>query len=328
MRPEYRTPRLVLRGWTPADAPERKRAVDAALGRLRPWFPWAADDPRPVAEHAALLATHAADFVAGRWWGYGVWRPPAERRDAPALIGAVGVYRARQDAARPSVRELSYWLTPDAAGRGYATEAVGALADAALAAPGVLRLEIRIDPANLPSARVPPRLGFHLRERVVGDRTSVDGRPLDTHVWERVRTPARLRPATLADLPRLRAVRAAACASRHVRAEADDAATLAAAVERGLCWAWADDAGVQGFAAAHPGGGSEVWALCVDPAAEGRGAGAALLAQITDVLWTFGHRRLTLAAQPGSRAARVCRAAGWTPAGRAPDGELRLVREL
>jgi RimJ/RimL family protein N-acetyltransferase len=329
MRAEYRTPRLVLRAWSPADAAARKAAVDAALAQLRPWFPWAADDPRPVEDHATLLAAHAADFADGRWWGFGVWRAPdAAGCTAPRLVGSAGVYRARQDAARPSVRELSYWLTPEARGRGYATEAVGALAREALGAPGVLRLEIRIDPANEPSCRVPPRVGFHLRERVVGDRTDRDGRPMDTLVWERLRAPARLRPATHADVPRLRAIRWAVRENRLPHPDAVAAADYHAAIERGLCWVWADDAGVHGFAAGHPAGGAEVWAVFVDPAAEGRGAGSALLAQVTDVLWALGHRRLTLSTQPGSRAERMYRAAGWVAVGNAANGDVQYARDL
>jgi RimJ/RimL family protein N-acetyltransferase len=331
MRSEYRTRRLLLRAWSPADAPYRKRAVDTALDTLRPWFPWAADDPRTVEAHAVLLAAYAGDFAAGRWWGYGIWRghgsPGATAGDS-TLIGALGVYRARHDAARPSVRELSYWLTPDAAGRGYATEAVQAAADAALGDPGVLHLEIRIDPANDASARVPPRLGFHLRERLTGDRTDRGGRPLDTLVWERHRTPAHLRPARPEDIPRLQCIRGAVGENRLLRPGAVTRADYEVVVERRLCWVWADAAGVQGFASGHPDGGPEVWAVFVHPAAEGRGAGSALLAQVTDALWALGHRRLTLATEPGTRAERMYRAAGWTAVGDTPQGDVRFVREL
>lgn len=303
VRPAYHTTRLRLQAWTPADAPARKAAVDAALGTLRPWFAWAADAPRPVEAHAALLAGHANDFAAGRWWGYGVWWHDR-------LIGALGVYRARALAARPSVRELSYWLVPDATGRGLATEAVGAVADAALAAPGVLALEIRVDPANEASARVPPRLGFFLRERVVGDRTDADGRPLDTLVWERPRTGLALRVGSAADLPGIAAVRASraagdGCASPTT--PADDAAAVAA----GRCWVWCEAAEVLGFAAIAGADGEAAWTVCVRPAAEGRGIGSALLAQATDALWALGHRRLALRAAVGSRGERVARAAGW-----------------
>lgn len=332
MRPAYCTPRLVVRAWTPADAPARKAAVDVNLDHLRPWFPWAAADPRPVEEHAALLATQAADFAAGRWWSYGVWRPePTGEVDGAggaALVGAVGVYRARQDVARPSVREISYWLTAAATGRGYATEAVGAIAEAALAEPGVLGLEIRVDPANAPSARVPPRLGFALRERLAGDRTGLSGEPLDTLVWERRHYPVRLRPATPADVPRLQAIRVAARGNRPACAGVATAAHDREAVAAGLCWVWADAAGVQGFACGHPGGIGEIWALAVDPRIEGRGADDALVAQLTDVLWARGHRRLMLRVPAGSPAEALYQFAGWTGAVHAANGDVIFRRDL
>lgn len=326
---EYHTPRLVVRAWTPADAAARKAAVDGNLERLRPWFVWTAADPRPVEDHVRLIMTQALDFAAGRWWSYGVWRrPPRSGDDGGGLVGALGVYHGRPDAARPSVRELSYWLTGGATGQGLATEAVGALAAAALAEPGVLGLEIRVDPANVASARVPPRLGFALRERIVGDRTADDGQPLDTFVWERLRLPARLRLATAADVPRLHAIRDLACATRQRRPAPTPTTPAFPEVAAGLCWVWADEAGVHGFAAGHPDGHPEVWTLCVDPAAQGRGVGQALLAQITDALWARGHRRLTFATAPGSRADRLCRAAGWAPVGTLPNGDVVLRRAL
>ena len=324
---EYHTPRLVVRAWTCDDAAARKAAIDANLDRLRPWFPWTAADPRPLEEHGRVLDGQIADFAAGRWWSYAVWRPCADGGPA-ALVGALGVYRARQDSARPSVRELSYWLTREAAGQGIATEAVGTLADAVLAEPGVLALEIRVDPANVASARVPPRLGFTLRERVVGDRVGPEGQPLDTLVWERVRGQAGLRAATTADVPRLQEIRAAVRENRLTRPGAVTTDDYLAVVSAGLCWVWADAGGVQGFAAGHPSGGAEVWALFVDPATEGRGVGSTLLAQITDVLWARGHRRLTLSTAANSRAERLYRAAGWSDVGVTAGGDVRFVRDL
>jgi RimJ/RimL family protein N-acetyltransferase len=45
--PAYRvrTRRLVLRCWEPADAEALNAAIDASLEHLRPWMPWANDEP-------------------------------------------------------------------------------------------------------------------------------------------------------------------------------------------------------------------------------------------------------------------------------------------
>ncbi len=332
VRPLYETRRLCVRAWAPADAPALKAAIDASLDHLRPWMPWAADEPSPVEAVEARLARFADDFAAARWWGYGLFAREPGGRCGP-LVGGAGVHRARHGEQAPSVREIGYWLRADATGRGYMTEAVAALADAALADPGVLAVEIRVDPENRASARVPERLGFHLRECLVGNRLRADGTPGDTLVWERRGAAGgALRPGTAADVPRLREIRAAVRENRLDTPELVRPEHYYATVARGACWVWEDGDGVQGFASGVPhddaSGEATLWALFVHPDAEGRGAGSALLACATDAFWRAGHRRLTLTTAPGTRAEQVYRAAGWTDAGRTPGGEIVFRREL
>jgi RimJ/RimL family protein N-acetyltransferase len=62
----------------------------------------------------------------------------------------------------PGDLEIGYWVHVDHIGRGLATEATHALTLAGLALPQVGRIEIHCDPANVPSAAVPRRLGYHL----------------------------------------------------------------------------------------------------------------------------------------------------------------------
>lgn len=328
VRSAYHTPRLHLRAWDPADAPAFKAAVDASLGHLRPWLPWAAHEPSPLEAIAERLAAFAQACVDGHWWGYGVFARDGADAGAGALIGSVSLHPPRRPGQPPSVREISYWLRAGATGRGYMTEAAGALTDAALAEPGVLAVQILVDPDNRASVRVPERLGFALREHRVADRLEREGGPRDTLVWERRAHPWRLRPAVTADVPRLAAIRGLVRENRLSRPGCVTTADYHATVEGGLCWVWEDEAGVQGFAAGEPGGGGHVWALFVDPAAEGRGAGSALLACITDVLWARGHRRLTLATAPGTRAERLYAAAGWTAVGRGSTGDVEFRRTL
>ncbi len=55
--PPYRivTGRLCIRCWHPADAPLLKDAIDSSLAHLRPWMPWAHDEPQPLEAKAELL---------------------------------------------------------------------------------------------------------------------------------------------------------------------------------------------------------------------------------------------------------------------------------
>lgn len=58
------------------------------------------------------------------------------------------------------VFEIGYWIRASRAGEGLATEATAALTRVAFEVCGVERVEIRADPANLPSLAIPRKLGF------------------------------------------------------------------------------------------------------------------------------------------------------------------------
>src|SRR4051812_17942818 len=75
--PAYRieTARLVLRCYQPADAPLLKAAIDASLDSLRPWMPWARDEPRPLPEKVSMLRRFRGMFDLGQDFIYGVFTP-------------------------------------------------------------------------------------------------------------------------------------------------------------------------------------------------------------------------------------------------------------
>jgi GNAT superfamily N-acetyltransferase len=95
-------------------------------------------------------------------------------------------------------------------------------------------------------------------------------------------------------------------------------------VEGGSIWVAEDAAGIAGFAAVDLVGAS-VWALFVDPPAEGRGIGRALLDTLVDYARAEGLPRLTLQTQTDSRAADFYRAAGWSDQGPGDDGQLKFT---
>lgn len=123
-----------------------------------------------------LKALHAifSDKRAMRYWDRPAWddRETTQgllagfMKDAPgehlefavecdgALIGRAGMWKRY---------EIGYILHPDHWGRGYATEAVGALiAEAFRRFPEADRLTAEIDPRNAGSRRLLERLGFRL----------------------------------------------------------------------------------------------------------------------------------------------------------------------
>ncbi len=77
---------------------------------------------------------------------------------------------------------------------------------------------------------------------------------------------------------------------------------------------------IAGFSAAEPDDGT-IWALFVDPDAEGRGTGQALLNAALSDLRAAGHAFARLSTDPGTRAERFYTRAGWTPTGASAHGE-------
>jgi len=74
----------------------------------------------------------------------------------------------------------------------------------------------------------------------------------------------------------------------------------------------AEQAGeILGFAYAARDDGS-VWALFVSPQAEGRGIAQGLMGLLVPWLFSFGHARIELGTQAGTRADRFYLAQGWT----------------
>ena len=86
-------------------------------------------------------------------------------------------------------------------------------------------------------------------------------------------------------------------------------------------WVWEEDGQIQGFAAGDPRDGT-IWALFVDPRCEGRGIGRARFGAACDTLRRAGHRTAMLTTDPGTRAERFYRAAGWKVVGNSNRDEL------
>ena len=74
-RTAYRveTERLVLRCWSPADAPVLRAALDACDQHLRPWIPFMKDEPRTLEQSAQWLRGHRAAFDTGTMFRYAVF---------------------------------------------------------------------------------------------------------------------------------------------------------------------------------------------------------------------------------------------------------------
>jgi RimJ/RimL family protein N-acetyltransferase len=132
---------------------EMLEAVESSQVELRFWMPWA--QGTPSREELVKVLTNGHElFDANKEWNYALFE-----NSSGDLLGAGGLHYV-EDPDRP---EIGYWVRSDRTGRGYATAAARALADAAFRyLPDVRTVKIRMDQANVASAAVPPKLGFRL----------------------------------------------------------------------------------------------------------------------------------------------------------------------
>jgi RimJ/RimL family protein N-acetyltransferase len=151
--PPYRiaTERLVVRCWEPADAPLLKEAIDESLDALLPWMPWASEEPQPLSAKVDLLRRFRGRFDLGQEFVCGIFSP-----DESVVVGGTGLHPRRGDDAL----EIGYWIRSSNVGRGFATESSAVLTRVAFELCGVDRVDVRVDPANTASARIPRKLGF------------------------------------------------------------------------------------------------------------------------------------------------------------------------
>jgi RimJ/RimL family protein N-acetyltransferase len=140
---------LKLERWQPRWAVEAAAAVRDSLPELMAFLPWA---------HAGYDVTAARDFIAysAQSWAAGTEFNYAIFDGNDDLVGSIGLMTRMG----PDVIEIGYWTRTAYAGRGHMTAAVAALTPVALALPGIERVVIRHDAANVASAAVAAKAGF------------------------------------------------------------------------------------------------------------------------------------------------------------------------
>ncbi len=176
MGPAYRiqTRRLVIRCYNPGDAALFKEAIDSSLEHLRPWMPWAHDEPQELAKKVERLRRFRGNFDLDQDFIYGIFNP-----DETKLLGGTGLHTRLGAGAR----EIGYWIRADHINQGFATESSAALTRVAFEIEHVHRVEIHCDPRNLRSAAVPRKLGF-THEATLRDRLrEPDGTFRDSMIW-------------------------------------------------------------------------------------------------------------------------------------------------
>lgn len=177
-----KTARLLLRRFTPADAPAL--AAYRSVPEVSRYQSWEAPVPQEEAERLAVSFA-AGDPRRPGWFQYAV-----ERRDAPGLIGDLGVCRSEDERQA----ELGFTFAPEFQGHGYATEAVARTVRFLLLEEGLHRVSAACDGRNVRSAKLLERVGFR-REGHLVQSTWIKGEWTDDVLFGLLASEYRARPS-------------------------------------------------------------------------------------------------------------------------------------
>ena len=167
------TGRLVMRCWSPNDAPRLRALIDSSDQHLRPYIAWMQDEPMPLAQTAERLREARAKFDRDERYDFAVLD-----RDETTLLGEAGLFPRVGKGAL----EVGYWIGAGHTRQGYASEATAALVRVAFKAARVDRVELHCDPANAASMTIAQRLGFS-HEATLHRRFRLNDRYFDSAIW-------------------------------------------------------------------------------------------------------------------------------------------------
>ncbi|MFB8003699.1 GNAT family N-acetyltransferase [Nocardia sp. NPDC056000] len=143
---------LLIRRWQPEDLILRFEAITTSYEHIHPWMEWLAE-PTTLDNQRAFGERVAYGWpTPDRAFNYGIFDTDG------TVLGAIGLH----DCLGPPAVEIGYWCHVEHTGRGVVTRSAAALTQLAIALPGVDRVEIHCDEANVRSAAVARRLGYRL----------------------------------------------------------------------------------------------------------------------------------------------------------------------
>ena len=175
---EIRSERLLIAAPRPGLGPLMYEAVAESMGHIKPWLPWAQEQPS-LEECEARLRRHQAKFILREDLPYLIFdREPQGRR----LLGGTGLHRMDWAVRR---FEIGYWIRASAEGQGYVAEAVNAIAEMCFTKLNARRIDLRADVNNARSRAVAERCGFVLESVVKNEGLTPGGEVRDMCVYVR-----------------------------------------------------------------------------------------------------------------------------------------------
>jgi len=171
---KIKTERLIIRCYHPVDAPLLQKSVQENVEHLLPWMPWVKQEPETIEMKIKRLRTFRGMFDLDQDYFFGIFN-----QEENVLIGSTGMHTRAGEGAR----EIGYWIHKDYINQGYATETVKALTKVGFEIEGLDRIEIRCDPDNTRSKKIPPKIGYTYEATLRNRDLDSDGKPRDVMIW-------------------------------------------------------------------------------------------------------------------------------------------------
>lgn len=196
--PAYRieTARLVVRCYQPSDAVLLADSVSESVEHLKPWMPWAHNEPEPFEYKAKRVVEFRGKFDLGQDFTYGIFN-----REETQLLGGTGFHTRLGE----KELEIGYWIHKDFVKQGLVTESTAALIKVAFEIIHIHRIEIHCDHRNKASAAVPRKLGF-THEGTLRAKTPFLDDWSDSMIWGLIESEYPNSPAVKAEIKAFDAV--------------------------------------------------------------------------------------------------------------------------
>ena len=165
---------MVVRCWSPDDAPLLRALLDDSDAHLRPWVPWMREEPKPLHKTAQWVRKNRGEFDLDQNYRYAMFN-----LDETELIGETGLYKR----IGPGAREIGYLVGRQHTRRGYALEAAAAMTKVGFEISRVEHIEMHCAADNAISNKIPKRLGYTHDETLARDMEDSEGEMHDLMVW-------------------------------------------------------------------------------------------------------------------------------------------------
>jgi RimJ/RimL family protein N-acetyltransferase len=176
---QFEAARVILRVPRAGDGPAILDAVAESLDRLRPWFPFAQEEP-DLDRFEGFARRSRIGFHERTSINLLLFR-----KSDGLLVGSSG-FNQRLDWRVPRF-EIGYWIRPALEGQGYISEAVRAETRIAFQVLQAERVEIRCDARNTRSATVAERCGYQAEARYRHYDRDVQGQLMDMLIYSLTR---------------------------------------------------------------------------------------------------------------------------------------------